>query len=292
MDLLYVILTQSLPFLPLALAISISYTLMKAADMTLDGSFVLGAGVFAHGVSLGLAPGIAAMLSVGCGALAGVMVSCIQRKGRIDPLLAGILATFILTSVNLLAMGRPNISLLSEPTLVSGAFARSDLLGNLSVAVYSLSCCLLACMVTQSRLGLLLRGLGDNPKLLERLGHPVELYRLGGFAMTNAMAAFSGLLTAQTVGYADISMGFGMTLTGIGAIILGQQLLRLVVKRSPLRTLAEFFACVLGVLTYFFAVNLLLRFDLDPILLKMVLGIMLVLFLRTAIHGSKTHVAN
>lgn len=292
MSLVYAILTQTLPFLPLAFAVSISYTLMKAADMTLDGSFVLGAGVFAHAVSLGFSPSVAAMLSVGCGALAGVMVSCIQRQGRIDPLLAGILATFILTSVNLLAMGRPNISLLSEPTLVSGAFAHSNLAGNFLVALYSLGGCFLACLVTQSRWGLLLRGLGDNPKLLERLGHPVERYRLSGFAMTNAMAAFSGLLTAQTVGYADISMGFGMTLTGIGAIILGQQLLRLVVKRAPLRTLAEFFACVLGVFIYFFAVNFLLRFDVDPILLKMMLGIMLVLFLRTATHGSKIHVEN
>ncbi len=284
--LLYAVLTQTLTFLPLALGISISYTLMRATDMTLEGSFVLGAAIFARLATLGFSPYIAAFCALAAGSLAGVMVSFIQRGGRVDPLLAGVLATFILTSANLILMGRPNISLLSQATLVSSAFAQSDTLGWLSVAFYSIFFCMLGCALVATRFGLRLRALGDNPALLQRLGAPLERYRLLGFAFTNTLAAAAGMLTAQTVGYADINMGFGMTLTGIGAIILGQQVLRRILHSARFRVSAEFIACVIGVAMYFMALNGLLRLNIDPIYLKMLLGILLVIFLRTALRRS------
>ena len=91
---------------------------------------------------------------------------------------------------------------------------------------------------------------------------------------------------AQTIGYADIGMGFGMTLTGIGAIILGQQILRRTGKLTYFRVGAEMFACLLGVIIYFFALNLLLRLDFNPIYLKMILGMVLIIFLRAAVNPS------
>lgn len=280
--LLFSVITQSLTFLPLALGISISYTLLRATDMTLDGSFVLGAGVFAKLVTMGISPYLAALCALAAGGLGGIMVSLIQRGGRVDPLLAGILATFILTSANLALMGRPNISLLSQSTLFSAAFELSDFQGWMQVACYSLFICISTCFVLRTRIGLLLRALGDNPAFLKRLGKPVEYYRLAGFALTNLLAAASGLLTAQTVGYADIGMGVGMTLTGIGAILLGQQLFRLLSKKNTVRVYGEFAACLMGVMLYFFAMNTLLRFNVDPVYLKMILGMVLIIFLRSA----------
>ncbi|NCX94042.1 MAG: ABC transporter permease, partial [Gammaproteobacteria bacterium] len=219
-------LTQVLTFLPLAFGISISYRLLKATDMTLDGSFVLGAGLFAKLIILGLPPLVAAGSGLLAGALAGVMVSLIQRGGKVDPLLAGVLATFILTSGNLIVMGRPNIDLLSAHTLVSSAFNQSSFAGWSLVAFYSALLCACAFILVRTRFGLLWRALGDNPNLLKRLGARVEGIRLSGFAFTNMLSASAGILTAQTIGYADIGMGIGMTLTGIGAIILGQQVFR------------------------------------------------------------------
>ena len=286
-SLITAVVTQSLTFLPLALGISVSYTLLRATDMTLDGSFVLGAGVFARLITLGISPPLAGICALLAGSLAGIMVSLIQKGGRVDPLLAGVLATFILTSANLLIMGRPNINLLSQHTLLSSAFQKSDFDGWVLAAAYCFILCLISCILIRTRFGLMLRALGDNPNLLQRLGSPIEYYRLAGFAFTNTLAAASGILTAQTVGYADTSMGFGMTLTGIGAIILGQQILRVIIKSSRKRVFIEFSACVVGVLLYFFAINGLLRFDIDPVYLKMILGIILVLFLRTAVNPAK-----
>lgn len=286
MSLLSAVATQSLTFLPLALGISISYTILRATDMTLDGSFVLGAGVFARLITLGFCPEIAGLFAIAAGALAGVLVSLIQRGGRVDPLLAGVLATFILTSANLVLMGKPNINLLSQNTLLSSAFEKGDFFGWSLVAVYSSLFCLVTCLLLTSRLGLILRALGDNPKLLRQIGKNIEVYRVLGFAFTNLLAAAAGCLTAQTVGYADIGMGFGMTLTGIGAIILGQQIITFIIRKASLRVASEFFACLAGVLIYFFAINFLLRMDINPIYLKMVLGVMLIIFLRTATSSS------
>lgn len=286
LTLLFAVGTQSLTFLPLALGISISYTVLRATDMTLDGSFVLGAAVFAKLVSSGISPTVAGCAALIAGALAGVLVSTIQRGGRVDPLLAGVLATFILASGNLILMGKPNINLLAETTLLSAAFVKSDLLGWALVALFCAILCSIACLLMSSRFGLTLRALGDNPNLLHRLGKNIEAYRTMGFALTNMLAASAGCLTAQTVGYADIGMGFGMTLTGIGAIILGQQIIRFVAKRVTTRTLMEFFACLLGVLLYFFAINTLLQFEINPIYIKMVLGFVLIFFLRAAAYSA------
>jgi putative ABC transport system permease protein len=279
--------TQSLTFLPLALGITISYRLLRATDMTLDGSFVVGAAVFARLITLGYPPLFAAVCALICGSLAGIMVSLIQKGGRVDPLLAGVLATFILTSGNLIIMGRPNINLLSQHTLVSAAFMQGELNGWVLVGLYSMGLCLLSYLLIRTRFGLMLRALGDNPQRLKKLGNPIEIYRIAGFAFTNTLAAAAGILTAQTVGYADVSMGFGMTLTGIGAIILGQQLITVFVKSAYLRGVAEFSACFSGVFIYFCAINFLLRLDIDPIYLKMLLGLILVFFLRTAVNPER-----
>ncbi len=284
-DFLFSVLTQSLTFLPLAFGISISYHLLRATDMTLDGSFVIGAAVFARLVTLGVSPFYAALAALFCGALAGMLAASIQRGGRVDPLLAGVLATFILSSLNLIIMNKPNISLLSTTTLVSSAFANSELLGWGLVSLYTLSLCIIVFILLRSRFGLTLRAFGDNPALLKRMGKKIESYRLMGFALTNLLAAAAGCLTAQTVGYADINMGFGMTLTGIGAIILGQQLLSRFSQRSYFRVGGELLACLLGIILYFFSLNLLLRLDVNPIYLKMILGLLLIFFLRAAIKS-------
>jgi putative tryptophan/tyrosine transport system permease protein len=286
-DFLFAIITQSLTFLPLAFGIGISYHVLRATDMTIDGSFVVGAAVFARLITLGYSPSLAAFIAIACGAFAGMLSATIQRGGRVDPLLAGVLATFILASLNLVIMGRPNISLLSVNTLVSAAFLHGELQGWTLVSVYTFVFCFLTYLIMRSRFGLGLRAFGDNPTLFKRLGKPVERYRLAGFGLSNALAAASGCLTAQTLGYADVSMGFGMTLTGIGTVILGQQLLSRIKHQRYLRIGAEFIACLLGVLLYFFALNLLLRLDVNPIYLKMILGIMLVIFLRSAVSPGK-----
>ena len=137
--------------------------------MTIDGSFVLGAALFARAVTLGFSPFAALIFALIGGALAGILSALIQRGGRVDSLLAGVLATFILSSLNLILMGKPNINLLSQPTLVSFAFEKNVIFGWLVVAFYSALFCGLAYGILRSYFGLILRAFGDNPELLKRL---------------------------------------------------------------------------------------------------------------------------
>lgn len=279
---IYNIITQSLPFLPLALAIYISFNFMNATDMTLDGSFVAGAGLFAKMISTGFSPVFSAATSILVGICIGGCVACIQRRQRIDALLAGVLATFMLTSINLILMGRPNINLLTQTTLVSSAFEISEARGYLLVGFIVTILCSGVILILNSSFGLRLRAFGSNPQLFARLGLPLELYRCAGFALTNSLAACAGCLTSQTVGYADINIGLGVTLTGLGAIIAGQQLIMRLFHRPFLRTGFEFLACLMGVLLYFTLMNTLLAIGVDPLYLKILLGIILIFFLRSA----------
>lgn len=286
-QMLFSILTQSLTFLPLALAISISYHILKATDMTLDGSFVIGAALFARVVTLGYSPYLAFVLALLGGTTAGIFVACVQRGGKVDPLLAGVLASFMLSSINLIIMGKPNINLLNQTTLISNYFAQSQSAGWFAVLLLISAICAVASLIIKSPIGLKLRALGDNPGLLVRMGENIEVYRMFGFALTNLLAASAGCITAQTVGYADIGMGFGMTLTGIGAIILGHQLILKISGDKMFRTALELGACVLGVVLYFLSLNSLLQFDIDPLYLKLILGLFLILFIRLAVRPSQ-----
>ncbi len=279
LNLIFNFIAQSLPFLPLALGIYISFNLLNATDMTLDGSFIAGAGVFAKLIALGYAPPLAGLCAMFAGICTGSMVATLQRHQRIDPLLAGILATFILTSVNLIMMGRPNISLLNQTTLLSSAFNQNEFVGYAVTGIFTAIICTIALLILKSRLGLNLRAFGDNPLLFIHYGFAIEKYRLFGFAFTNCLAASAGCLTAQTVGYADINMGVGVTLTGLGAVIVGQQCVVRFFKRSYFRVGLEFLSCIIGVLLYFALMNTLLKLGLDPLYLKIFVGFLLALFL-------------
>jgi putative ABC transport system permease protein len=287
-SLLIATLTQALTLVPLALGINLSYTILRATDMTIDGSFVLGAAVFARLVTLGVPPLIAFLIALLSGAIAGAFTALLQRGGKVDPLLAGILMAFILYSINMIVMGRPNINLLSTPTLFSGAFLKSNLLGWSSIALTILLFVMGFYGLLRSRLGLQLRALGDNAELLSRGGAPAGLLRVLGFALNNLLAAASGAITAQVIGYADIYMGVGMTLIGIGAIVLGQHILLPFLKSHYLRTHSELVAAFSGIVLYFFILNSLLRININPIYLKLCLGVLLALFLGMAVQKRRT----
>lgn len=111
------IVEQSLLFFPLALGIYISYVVLQIPDLTTDGSFVLGAAVFALTIHQGYSPPVAWLAATGAGILAGIAVSFLQTQLSLNPLIAGILLVFILNTLTLKLMGKPNLSLLDRASL-------------------------------------------------------------------------------------------------------------------------------------------------------------------------------
>ena len=257
---------QALLFLPMALGIFITYRVMRLTDLTVDGSFVLGAAVFAKCSSLGIAHPI--LYALGAGMLCGCLTSIVMEKVR--PLLAGILVLFILQSFNLMIMGRPNISLLNTQTIPVHTAA---------LICYTLAICSALGLTLRCKAGLLLRAYGDNPDLLQDQGYSSLVIRSAGLALSNALVVFSGVLTAQSSGFADTQMGQGMVLIGIGTVVLGQQLIKQMVNCVSFNPGIELLSCFCGVLLYFTTMHFLLSIGVPFLFLKMLIGVCLAIIM-------------
>lgn len=267
------IVEQACLLFPLVLGIYLSFSVLKIADLTVDGTFVLGAAVFAkiatHNISLYLAL-ICALLA---GFIAGFVTSLIQRHNRIDPLIAGILMAFILNSLSLITMQRPNLGLLG----LSSAYERTMILLVLIPLLI-----IFITLFLKSRVGLWLKAFGNNQELVAMLGKNPENMRSLGLSISNSLAALSGALTALASGYADINMGFGQALIGIAMILVGRQLMYIFKRHDIIK---DFFAIIftfIGVILYFIITNEVIRYGLNPVYLKMAIGALLILFLLLA----------
>jgi putative ABC transport system permease protein len=270
---LHNVLEQSLLFFPLALGIYISYGILKIPDLTTDGSFVFGAALFGVSVHQGIDPAAAVAFGAAGGALCGCAASFLQSRLNLNPLIAGILLVFILNTVTLKFMGKPNLSLFNRPSLFPPDSKLATLIP-LTLALLIASACLFS-----SRIGLFLNAFGNNPTLLQLSGKNGNLYRTIGLSLSNGLVAFCGTLTAQAYGYADIGMGTGVVLIALGTVILGQQIYHSCFKRPSFVHLFRLLCTLAGVILYFSAVNLLIFLGLDPIYLKLMIGVSLVGFL-------------
>lgn len=267
------ILEQSLLFLPLALGVYISYGVLRIPDLTTDGSFVLGAALYAISIHSGLHPALGMVLASTAGLCAGSINSLLQSRFHLNPLIAGILLVFIFNTLTLKLMGRPNLSLFDHPSIFD-SYPKLLTLAGLSLALI-----IAVGYLITSRIGLHLRAFGNNPTLLNLSGKNSHLYRLLGLSISNGLVGCSGALTAQANGYADLSMGTGMILIALATVIIGQQLYRTLFKRPPLPSFAKLFCSLLGIIAYFSTVNMLISLGFDPIYLRLMIGLCLIVFL-------------
>ncbi len=274
---------QALLMFPLVLGIYISFSILKIADLTVDGSFLIGAAVFAALSTKGVSLVLAMVLACASGACAGAVCALVQRNNRVDPLIAGILMAFILHSLGLVIMERPNIGLLQSSTIfnvMQHLFNGPPLLMRvISLAAMIIVFALAVILLLRTRFGLWLKAFGNNQNLVALLGKNPETLRMVGLALGNGFAALSGCLTAQASGYADINMGFGQALIGIAIILLGKELQRLMAKADVSHDALGIVCVFLGTMVYFLLTNELIRWGLNPVYLKMAVGIFLIAFL-------------
>ncbi|RQR63609.1 ABC transporter permease [Burkholderia sp. Bp9126] len=239
-----------------ALGVLISFRILNFPDLTVDGSFPLGGAVAATLISAGFDPFAATGLAIVAGALAGFVTGWLNVRLKIMDLLASILMMIALYSVNLRIMGRPNVPLITEPTLFT-------VLQPAWLPDYVLRPALLAIVVVvaklgldwffSSQLGLAMRATGANPRMARAQGIATGRATLAGMALSNALVALAGALFAQTQGGSDISMGIGTIVIGLAAVIIGETLLP--ARRLVLTTLAV----VLGAIVYRFFIALALN---------------------------------
>ncbi|OZI30333.1 ABC transporter permease [Bordetella genomosp. 10] len=241
-----------------ALGVMISFRLLRFPDLTVDGSFPLGAAVAATLISAGCNPFLATAAAVAAGALAGLLTAWLHVRLRIMDLLASILVMIGLYSVNLRIMGRPNVPLITEPTvftMLQPANVSDYLMRPLLLLIVVAVCKGLLDWFLATRTGLALRASGANPRMARAQGVNTGRLVLGGMALSNALVALAGALFAQAQGGADISMGLGTIVIGLAAVIVGESILPS--RRLALATLAV----ILGAVIYRFFIALALNSD-------------------------------
>lgn len=212
----------------LALGVYLTFRVLNVPDLTVDGSFTLGAAVSAV-LSVAGHPFLGLFAALLCGAAAGSVTGFLQTKAGIPPILAGILTMSGLYTVNITIMQAPNVSLLGKPRFYEPLAA---LLPNLSkdavkaIAVLVIFAVLTALLILFFRtvFGLCIRATGNNEDMVRASSINTNLTKIVALALANAMVALSGGVIAQISGFADINGGSGMIVVGLASVIIGEVL--------------------------------------------------------------------
>lgn len=241
-----------------ALGVFLSFRVLNFPDLTVDGSFPLGAAVTATLIVNGIDPFLATAIALVAGALAGLLTAFLNLRFGILHLLASILTMIALYSINLRIMGRPNVAIITEQTILTPFEGLG--LANMYVKPLVAGAVLLAAMLLLARFllseyGLALRATGANPRMARAQGVDTQTATYLGMALSNALVALAGALFAQTNGFADVTIGTGTIVVGLAAVILGEAILG---SRSVITWII---ACVLGSVLYRLAVALALNAD-------------------------------
>lgn len=278
------LLQQVLLFFPLVLAMYVAHVFLHIPDLSIQGSYVLGAALFAKALHLSLPLPLSFLLAILGGACSGLFMALIQYREKIHPLVAGVLSLYILHSLFLLIMGKPNLSLLNYQTYFH-LFA-SHLPPSLApyaqlllLVISALILSLLLFFFLSSARGKVLRAFGENRFLLKRWGKNIEQVRMEGLMISGMLAAFSGFLSAQMHGFCEISMGEGQAIVGIVCVLIGQQLYRQFHSGCSFSLSWSLFFCFCGTLLYYGVLHLFLHLGVPPIYLQMIMGIGMILSL-------------
>lgn len=284
------ILIEGLIFGIMVLGLFTTFRVLNFCDMTVDGSFPMGACVLAACLGVGLPVAVALLISFVAGLAAGLITSLIYTKLRIPDLLAGILTMTMLYSVNLRIMSnRANVSFLRTPTLFSkiidGMYELFPAVENpdwgivVFLILFVAALKILLDIFFHTDMGLTMGALGSNPQLVISQGVNPDVLRTIGICFGNGLAALAGSFAAMYNGFADVGMGTGTVVSGLASLMLGEFVLRS--NRIGLQT----FRVLIGSCIYR-ALMILARtyghyINLTPNDLKLVTGILIILCLIT-----------
>ena len=259
---------QSLIFAIMVLGVYISFRILNFPDMTVDGTFPLGAAISAKLLTLGVNPYLTLLVALVAGAAAGAVTGLIHVKLKVKDLLAGILVMTALYSVNLRVMGKSNIPLFEEDNIFNTEYSVM-----ITIVVLILISKFLLDYLLKTKFGFALKALGDNENLIVSLGLNEEKYKIYGLMIGNAFVAFSGAVLAQYQGFADVGMGTGIIVIGLASIIIGDTLFG---KR---RRLAGTTIVIIGSILYRGVIAVTLSMGMDASDLKLITSVIVIMIL-------------
>jgi len=253
----------------MTLGLFISYRILDIPDLTVDGSFTLGAAVSVVVATMGH-PILGIFLAGIAGSCAGVVTATLQTKLKVQPILAGILTMTALYSINIMVMsGKPNMSFRGIETI----FSKMKTMLNISFVpmILGISIVILVMVVLalflSTQLGLAIRATGDNEDMVRSSSVNVDFTKTVGLAIANSLVGVSGALIAQYQSYTDVSMGVGMVVMGIASLIIGE----VIFGRKSIRR--NIVAAILGSIIYRLIISLAIEFNISASSMKLITAI-------------------
>ncbi|MGB0599743.1 MAG: ABC transporter permease [Rubripirellula sp.] len=268
----------------LAFGILLSFRVVGFEDLTVDGSLAFGGAVTASFVVSGWNPIASTLFGAAAGGLAGAVTAILNTRFEINRLLSGILVMTALYSVNLRILGKSNVPLLSESTVMDYSawlalrlfgeqdFVRialwetstKDFAALLMMLAVALSVGATLAVFFRTNSGLAMQAIGDNSRMTRALGVNVKRMTVFALVIGNSLIATAGSLLAQYQGFADVQMGIGMLVWGVASVILGESL----VGTKKIGFLIA--GAVMGSVLFRLLVAIALRWGLNPNDLKLI----------------------
>lgn len=266
---------QGLAYGILAIGVTLTYKILDFADLTVDGSFPLGAVITAVCLVNQVPLFLAMTLAFIGGSLAGMMTGILHVKLKITGLLSGILVMTGLYSINLMVGGnKSNIPVFNQPTI----FTIGSWIDSLSPSIKSVIVRIYPVIVVftivillkilidwflSTQLGYLIRITGDNPQLVTALGEDIGKTKIIALSLSNGIAALSGSVIMQLYRFYDLSMGSGTVVSGLAAVVLGLTVF------SWIKSFKLTSVVILGSILYRLSISIALMLKLPPSNLKL-----------------------
>ncbi|MBQ9634237.1 MAG: ABC transporter permease [Schwartzia sp.] len=271
MDLIIPTISQGLLWSVLAIGVYLTFRVLDVADLTVEGSFPLGAAVATALIVKDVSPIPAIFVACLAGMLSGVVTGILTTRFKIPALLSGILTMIALYSVNLRVMGKANLPLLGVDTLFTQFGWISEDKQTVIFAVGLVVVFLVGAFCYWffgTEIGAAIRATGFNPNMIRANGVNTDVTVILGLLLSNGLVAISGALVAQSNGFADVGMGVGTIVIGLASVIIGE-----VLFGTP-----SFWRClisvVLGSVVYRIVIAVVLQMGMPPNDLKLFTAIL------------------
>lgn len=261
----------------MVLGLFLSYRVLNIPDLTVDGSFTLGAAV-AVVMTLSGHPILGLFAAIFAGAAAGFLTAFLQTKMKIQPILAGIITMTALYSINLMVMDdKANVPITQQESIYT---AFGSLVGKQAQGmVLSLLVLILAgaaiVLFLKTPFGLSVRATGDNESMVRSSSINADLTKTAGLMGANACVALSGAMIAHYNCYAEVRMGIGMVVIGLASFIIGEIAVGIFVKRKGV--LSGVIAAAVGSILYRLIIAQALELNFSSSSLKLITAIIVAL---------------
>ena len=206
----------------MGVGVFITFKVLDYADLTVDSSLCTGGAVSAMLIGMGMHPVLTLVFATLAGMAAGAVTGLLHTKLEIPAILSGILTQLALYSINLRIMGRANVSLLGQPTMITLLdIPQAILVGGL-VAVVMIA---VLYWFFGTEIGCAVRATGDNGNMARAMGVNTDTMKVLGLTISNGMVGLAGALLSQYQGYADVQSGRGAIVIGLASVIIGEVLI-------------------------------------------------------------------